>query len=154
MGWNYTSIPQFKRCNSWNLSMDKLFHPTLYMTCDYLSMLGLKLIHISKGYPGNRKLIVIGVTVEVMGETTGTWPPRKNVYTILTVIYTLIVGNRCSTYCDVGDVVIEPVLFTWNTAMPWVNIISYKLHYWDKKESRLRLWNMKVESAECKIILA
>ena len=57
--------------------MDNLFHPTLNMTCDYLSMLGLKLIHISKGSPGNRKLIVIGVTVEDMGETTGTWPPQK-----------------------------------------------------------------------------
>ena len=28
--------------------MDKLFHTTLYWTCDYLSMLGLKLIHVSE----------------------------------------------------------------------------------------------------------
>ena len=29
--------------------MDKWFHPTLYNECNYLSMLALKLIHISKG---------------------------------------------------------------------------------------------------------
>ena len=28
--------------------MDKYFHTTLYWACDYLSMLGLKVIHISK----------------------------------------------------------------------------------------------------------
>ena len=27
------------------------FHPTLYLACDYLSMLGLKLIHVLKGAP-------------------------------------------------------------------------------------------------------
>ena len=29
--------------------MDKKFHPTLYWSCDYLSMLELKLIHVNKG---------------------------------------------------------------------------------------------------------
>ena len=32
--------------------MDKQFHPTLHWARDYLSMLGLKLIHVSKGAPG------------------------------------------------------------------------------------------------------
>ena len=32
--------------------MGKAFHPTLYWACDYLSMLGLKLIHVSKRGPG------------------------------------------------------------------------------------------------------
>ena len=51
MGWNYLSIPKLQRCNRWSLGMDKLFHPTLYMACDYVSMLGLKLNHVSKrGY--------------------------------------------------------------------------------------------------------
>ena len=31
--------------------MDKLFHPTLYNGCDDLSMLGLKLIHVSERGP-------------------------------------------------------------------------------------------------------
>ena len=44
MGWNYLSIPKLQRCNRWSLGMDKLFHSTLYNGCDYISMLGLKLI--------------------------------------------------------------------------------------------------------------
>ena len=48
MGWNYLSIPKLQRCNRWSLGMDKLFHPTLYQACNYLSMLGLKLNHVSK----------------------------------------------------------------------------------------------------------
>ena len=35
----------------WSLWMDKLFHPTLYWACDYLSMLGSKLIHVCKRGP-------------------------------------------------------------------------------------------------------
>ena len=31
--------------------MDKLFHPTLYWVCDYLSMLGYKLIYVCKRDP-------------------------------------------------------------------------------------------------------
>ena len=48
MGWNYLSIPKLQRCNRWSLGMYKLFHPTLYWACDYLSMLRLKLNHVSK----------------------------------------------------------------------------------------------------------
>ena len=36
------------------LGMDKLFHSTLYWACDYLPLLGLKLIHGCKGAPGLR----------------------------------------------------------------------------------------------------
>ena len=48
MGWNYLSIPKLQRCNRWSLGMDKQFYPTLLWACDYLSMLGSKLIHVSK----------------------------------------------------------------------------------------------------------
>ena len=34
--------------NRWSLAMGKLFHPTLYWACDYLSMRGLELIHLVK----------------------------------------------------------------------------------------------------------
>ena len=33
--------------------MDKLFHPTPHWVCDYLSMLELKLIHVSKKVIGD-----------------------------------------------------------------------------------------------------
>ena len=39
----------------WSLGMDKYCHPTLYNGRDYLSMLGLKFIHISKRVPGRQK---------------------------------------------------------------------------------------------------
>ena len=35
-------------CTHWSLGIDKLFHPTLNRVCDYLSMLGLKLIDVNK----------------------------------------------------------------------------------------------------------
>ena len=47
-GWNYSSIPQPQRLYHWSLRMDKWFHPTLYWTRDYLSMLGLRLMLVSK----------------------------------------------------------------------------------------------------------
>ena len=45
MGWNYLSIPKLQR---WRLGMDKWFQSTFYNGYNYLSMLGLKLIHVSK----------------------------------------------------------------------------------------------------------
>ena len=48
VGWNYLSIPKLQRCSYWILGIDKKFHLTLYWACDYLSMLGLKLNHVSK----------------------------------------------------------------------------------------------------------
>ena len=40
-----------KRCSRWSFRMDKEFHPTLSWECEYLSVLGLKLIHFSKRGP-------------------------------------------------------------------------------------------------------
>ena len=44
-------FPKLKRCNRWSLWMDKWFNPTFYYACNYLSMLGLQLFHISKKGP-------------------------------------------------------------------------------------------------------
>ena len=49
MGWNYSSISKFQRCNRWSLGMDKYCYLTLCWACGYLSMLELKLNHVSKG---------------------------------------------------------------------------------------------------------
>ena len=46
--WNYLSIHKFQRCNRRSLGKDVEFHPTLYWACDYICMLGLKSIHVSK----------------------------------------------------------------------------------------------------------
>ena len=56
MGWNYLSIPKLQRLHRCSLGMDTQFHPTLYWACNSFSMLGLKLIHVSKR--GHRKRLV------------------------------------------------------------------------------------------------
>ena len=49
--WNYLSIHNLQHLHHWSLGMDKLLHPIHYYGCNYLSMLGLKLNHVSKmGY--------------------------------------------------------------------------------------------------------
>ena len=46
---NSLSIRKIQRWNRLSLWRDKEFHPTLYMACDHLSMLGLDLNHVDKG---------------------------------------------------------------------------------------------------------
>ena len=58
MGWKYLSIPKLQRRNHWSLGMNiKLFNPKLYGVCDYLSMLGLKLIHVGKRVLGDTAIV-------------------------------------------------------------------------------------------------
>ena len=51
MECNCLFISKLQRDNRWSLGMDKLFHLTLNQACDYLSMLELKLNHVSKSDP-------------------------------------------------------------------------------------------------------
>ena len=53
MRLNYLSIHKLQRRNRWSLVMNKSFHPTFHNGCDYISMLGLKLTHLSKRAPGS-----------------------------------------------------------------------------------------------------
>ena len=48
VGLNNFSIPKLQRHNRWSFGADKSFHSTLYCACDYLSMLGLKLMSIKE----------------------------------------------------------------------------------------------------------
>ena len=48
MGWNYLSIPKVQQCNRWIQGMDNWWHSTLYDGFHHLTMLGFKLIHVSK----------------------------------------------------------------------------------------------------------
>ena len=50
MGWNYSSISKLQLLHRWSLGIDTWFHSTLYSVCDYLSILGLKLIHVNKSW--------------------------------------------------------------------------------------------------------
>ena len=58
--WNEITYPflKFKRSSRWSLEMDKWFHPTLYWKCDYLSMLGSNLNHVSKSGPSYLRMVI------------------------------------------------------------------------------------------------
>ena len=51
VGWNYLSIRKLERCNYRSFGIENEFHLTQYHGDNYLSMLGLKLNHVSKGAP-------------------------------------------------------------------------------------------------------
>ena len=55
--WNCLSIPKLQRLHRWSLGTDNQFNPPLYNGRDYLSMLGLKLNHVSKRGPGRLRHI-------------------------------------------------------------------------------------------------
>ena len=48
MARNYLSIPKLQRSHRWSLGIDKYSKPTNYNRCNYLTMQGLKLTHVSK----------------------------------------------------------------------------------------------------------
>ena len=48
--WDKNSY-QFRKLHRWNSGIDRLFHPTLNNGCNYISMLGLKLIRFNKMGP-------------------------------------------------------------------------------------------------------
>ena len=54
--WDEITYPfsNFQWLHHWSLDMDKQFHPTHYNGCNYLSMPGFKLYHVSKRGPGSR----------------------------------------------------------------------------------------------------
>ena len=59
MGWNYLSIARLQRLRRWGLGMDKYFHRTHHNARNYLSVSGLKLIHVSKMGPRCRHATLI-----------------------------------------------------------------------------------------------
>ena len=48
---NYLYIPELQHSGRWIWGKDNKFLHTLQCACDYLSILGLKLIHVSKRDP-------------------------------------------------------------------------------------------------------
>ena len=55
----------------WSVGIDKWFHYTIYWACDYLSMLGLKFIHVSKR--GYWFLYLSKVLLQYLSEPMITW---------------------------------------------------------------------------------
>ena len=56
MRWNYLSTPKLQRWNRWSLVKDKYFLSYILWACGYISMLRLKLSHVSKRGPWRQQL--------------------------------------------------------------------------------------------------
>ena len=95
MGWNYSPIPKLQRLRRRSLGMDKYFTPHFTMVLlhtrerahTHISMLGLKLSHVSKRSPWSMRGMVTQVTPQTRCRhmkkiRKGYWPhcTRKTVF--------------------------------------------------------------------------
>ena len=107
MDWNYLSIPKLQQCNRWSLGMDKKFHPTLCWACDYLSMLVLKLNHVSKrGYSSHHLIAILGWRDKVVMRLCKTaYLSQQNIWTAFAYVKPLVKWTKmfciscCYLYC-------------------------------------------------------
>ena len=94
MGWNYLSIPKLQRCNRWSLGMDTQFHLTLYWACDYLSILGLKLNHVSERGPWIQPWMArVNASRGVTEANTITWLIAKQSTSERVIFYVIIING-------------------------------------------------------------
>ena len=117
MGWNYLSIPKLQRLNRWSLGMDKLFPPMLDNGCNYLSMLGLKLNHVSKkGHSGSKSV----------GVRRSKFKMGPNKIWIKRYIYSIWRAKRSSRYWKWGAFEMRPnkIWIKWQT---WSNFGGLRL---------------------------
>ena len=66
MEWNYLSIPKLHQLHNWSLGLEKYFHPTLHLACDYFSMLGLNLNHVGKRGPSLNDLDIFSQNLNIL----------------------------------------------------------------------------------------
>ena len=93
----------------WSLGMDKSFHPTCYNGCNYLSMLGLKLIHVSKR--GHWYLL----SYQICGSTEY----QLKMLSLLNNDFIPLVNQCCSVLCEgwvgLNHTGILDIGFTWQS---------------------------------------
>ena len=124
MDWNYLSIPKLQRCNRWSLGMDNKFHLTFYQTCNYLSMLGLKLNHVSKRGPDDFYLKHEDITSIRQIQIASSVNNFDAIYQWVNEKYNCIKTScrSCITqklFCD-----------TDNHVLCKIKSFSQKIHYW------------------------
>ena len=130
MGWNYLSIPKLQWLYRWSLGMGKWSHPTLEWTCDYSSMLRLKLNHVSKmgprGHVATSCVYVIcyilhtaSPSVSTLLEIKVVTPPFEALKSISDRIFVFPVGwNWHEMYLWVFPIKIRPYYFSWSSLTP------------------------------------
>ena len=106
MGWNYLSIPKLQWCNRWSLGINKYFISHFAGACDYLSMLGLKLNHVSKRGPRwhdipwwCHRMETFSTLLDIyVGNSlvTGEFPPQRPVTRSFDVFFDLRLNKQLS----------------------------------------------------------
>ena len=89
MGWNYISILKLQRCSRWSFEMNKLFHPTIYRTCNYIYMPWLRLIHVNKRGPGLRhplELCLTDILFQNLNSRKSWWRHQMETFSALLAI--------------------------------------------------------------------
>ena len=91
-GRNSLSIPKLQRCNHWSLGMDMYFRPIRYWTDDYLSMLRIKLDHVSK------RDIRYEITKNLRRISERHFTPTRKIVALLQSNFTLFLADECSLH--------------------------------------------------------
>ena len=107
MGWNYLSIHKLQRCNRWSLGMNTSYHTTLCHGCNYLSMLGLKLNHVSKMGPRFHQTLYLK------------WPETCKI--VLPVPNPTIKGDRNPNTCKNNRIHVSQTVYTMFVPQPNVD---------------------------------
>ena len=87
MGWNFLSIPKLQRLHRWSLGNKRNFTPQfimdyLWLLDDYLSILWLKLCHVSKSGHRQRFLVVLSLLKTLCEYSTYVLYLSKRIYNI------------------------------------------------------------------------
>ena len=62
MNWNLSSTTELQRLHRWSYGINRK-NPTLYNGCNYVSILGLKSIHVSKRGPRKHEYIFVSYII-------------------------------------------------------------------------------------------
>ena len=107
--------PQTSTLHCWNLGMGKQFHPTLYNAYNYLSMVGLKLIHFSKRAHSKENL-----------------SDEKNIFTVLSIKIFQGIAIHCVQKLSTFNFFID----IWPSILPNTdNVVPPLKHAWSFKTS-------------------
>ena len=137
--WDEITYP-FPNFNHWSLGMDKYFHPTFYNGCDNFSMLGLKLIHVSKrghkykfgrGQPEARFNNDFSIAIQIR------W---KFHFTLTSIVIQWSLQNFVHGMIAVLSWHVQKMVVIWWPAMElWEFSIKFSL--WAKKVSETDPWS-------------
>ena len=135
MGWNYLRIPKLQRSQRWNLWMEKQCHPTFYLACAYISVLGMNLNRVGKRGPRHAQRCVYPRWYDTCVLDTSVislWFGVFSQLDHLPIVARTIYGNWYrvkwqiySTFLKAPDLRCETITAAVNIYRPWVRMITH-----------------------------